>query len=77
MVLRQGLGPAAVGCAIGLALAGAGSRLLTGFLVGLAPLDPLTFGAVAGLFALIALAACYAPVRSAIRLDVTDALRRE
>ncbi len=46
-------------------------------LVGVKPLDPVTYGSVAGLLALVALAACYLPVRRAMRVDPMVSLRYE
>ena len=77
MVLRQGLMIATIGSAIGLLLAAATGRLLASFLLGVAPIDPLTFAAAAALFTLVGLAACYAPARRATRIDPMDALRYE
>jgi len=77
MVLRQGMSLAGIGCAIGLALAAAVSQVLTGFLFGLPPLDPLAFGGASALFLVIALAACYGPARRAARADPLVALRYE
>jgi predicted permease len=77
MVLRQGLSIAAIGSAIGLALAAGASQVLAGFLFGVPPFDPVTFGGAAVLFAAIGLAACYVPVRRAARIDAMEALRYE
>jgi predicted permease len=77
MVLRQGLTLIVVGCALGLGLGAAVGRLLTGFLFGVPPLDPLTFSGAAALFAAIGLAACYGPARRATKVDPLMALRHE
>jgi predicted permease len=77
MVLRQGFSLVVVGSAIGLTLAASGSRLFTKLLFGVPPLDPVTFGGAAALFAAIGLAACYVPARRATRIDAMDALRDE
>ena len=75
MVLREGLSLVLVGSLIGLLLAAAGSRVLTGLLFGVPPLDPMTFGSAAVLFAAIGVAACYGPARRATRIDPMEALR--
>jgi putative ABC transport system permease protein len=77
MVLREALWLTAIGSAIGLAIAAIISRVLAAFLFGVPPSDPITFGGVTILFAAIALAACYWPVRRATRIDPTEALRYE
>jgi hypothetical protein len=43
----------------------------------LTPLDPITFGAAAGLLAAIAVAACAGPALSAARSDAAVSLRDE
>jgi predicted permease len=77
MVMRQGMWLVGLGSAMGLLLAAAGSRLLVRLLFGVPPLDPLTFGGAAVLFAMIGLTACYVPARRATRIDATEALRYE
>jgi predicted permease len=77
MVLGGGLSLVAIGSAIGLAAAAAASRLLTTLLFGVPPLDPITFGGAALLFAVVALIACAVPVRRAVKIDPTEALRYE
>jgi putative ABC transport system permease protein len=77
MILRQGMVLVAIGSAIGLLLAAAASRVLTGLLFGVPPLDPVTFGGATLLFFIIGLAACYIPARRATRIDPVIALRAE
>jgi len=77
LVLRNGLGLALVGIALGLAGAAAGTRLLDGMLFGLTPLDAPTFLAVAVLFALVAALAAYVPAHRAASVDPLVALRSE
>jgi predicted permease len=77
MVVRHGLGLALLGIAIGLAGAAAASRLIRSWLYGVGPLDATTFVAVAGILALVALAATYVPARAALRVDPVEALRAE
>jgi putative ABC transport system permease protein len=69
--------PVIWGLAIGFAVCGAASRLMSLLLYGVSPLDPLTFGGVALFLAVIALLACYLPARRATRVDPMDALRYE
>jgi predicted permease len=75
-----------VGHGMVLALAGIGggliggailTRLMASLLYGTSATDSLTFAGVAGLLALIALAACYIPARRATRIDPIRALREE
>jgi predicted permease len=77
MVLRQGLGLAIAGAAVGLVGAVVVSHLMTGLLYGVRPTDPLTFAGVALLLIAVALLACYIPARRAIRVDPLVALRYE
>jgi putative ABC transport system permease protein len=77
MVLRQGLGLAIAGAAVGLVGAVVVSHLMTGLLYGVRPTDPLTFAGVAVLLIIVALFACYIPARRAIRVDPLVALRYE
>jgi putative ABC transport system permease protein len=53
------------------------TRLLTRFLFGVTPTDPLTLGAVALLLTTVALLACYLPARRATTIDPMTALRCE
>jgi putative ABC transport system permease protein len=77
MVLRQGLGLAITGAAVGLAGALIVSRLMAGLLYGVRPTDPLTFAGVALLLIGVALLACYIPARRALRVDPLVALHHE
>ena len=77
MVLRQGLGVVGIGLALGLVIALAGTRLLSGLFIGIKPSDPLTFAVVVLLLTAIALLACWIPARRATRIDPLVALRYE
>jgi predicted permease len=77
MVIRGGLGLAAVGVVIGLAGAAGLSQFLTSVLYGVTPADPVTFAATAGIFVLTAAAASWLPARRAARLDPVETLRAE
>jgi putative ABC transport system permease protein len=77
LVLRHGLGLAAVGVAIGIPAAMAGSRLLTSLLFGVRATDPTVFASVALLVSAVALAACWIPAWRATQVAPTEALRAE
>ncbi len=77
LVLAQGVKMALIGVIIGLAAAAGVTRLIRSMLFGVSPTDPWTFGAVAILLLLVALAACYIPARRAMRVDPIVALRWE
>ena len=77
MILRQGLSVVGVGVAVGLMLALAGTRVMSGLIVGIKPTDPLTFAVVLSLLTAIALFACWVPARRATRIDPLVALRYE
>jgi predicted permease len=77
MVLRQGLGLALGGAAVGLVGALVVSHLMAGLLYGVRPTDPLTFVGVTLVLTVVALAACYLPARRAMRVDPLVALRNE
>jgi len=77
IVLRQGLGLAIAGAAVGLICALIVSQLMASLLYGVRPIDPLTFAGVALLFIGVALVACYVPARRAMKVDPMDALRYE
>ena len=74
LMLLQGLRPVAVGLLLGAIGALLTTRFLRGTLYGVTPTDPLTFVAVAALFALIAIVATLVPARRATRVDPTKAL---
>lgn len=77
MVLRQGLGLAMAGAALGLVGSVIVSHLMAGLLYGVMPSDPLTFVGVTLVLTGVAVAACYIPARRAIRVDPMIALRYE
>jgi putative ABC transport system permease protein len=80
-VLRLVIGGAvrvlAAGVAIGLVLAGILGRYLATVLFGVEPLDPLTFGGVAIVLGLTAVAAAAAPAWRAARIDPARALHAD
>ncbi len=77
LVLGKALLLIAVGAMAGIAVALGVTRLLTSFLFGVKADDPLMLVAVAGLLAVVALAACYLPARRATKVDPLVALRYE
>jgi len=77
MVIGQGLRLTLIGAAIGVVLAVGASQLIASLLMGVGPLDPLTFASALVLFTIIGVAACYVPARRALRINATEALRYE
>ncbi len=77
LVLRGSLGTVAVGIAVGLGASLALGRTLGSLLYGVAPSDPATLGAVAGLLAAVAATAAWLPARRAVRIDPIETLREE
>ena len=75
MVLRQGFTLAFFGIAIGTVLALFVARLLSRFLFGVAPNDPVAFGGVIVVLTGVALLASYVPALRATRVDPMTALR--
>lgn len=77
LVLKQGLRLTIIGLVLGLAAAFGLTRLLSGLLFGVAPVDPTTFTSISVLLVLVALVACYLPARKAMKIDPLSALRYE
>ncbi|MGH7617185.1 MAG: FtsX-like permease family protein, partial [Gemmatimonadaceae bacterium] len=77
LVVRQGLGLAVAGVAVGAGGAIAANRLLRTFLYGVGPGDPVTLVIVGVVLLAVAVLATYAPARRASRLDPVEALRAE
>ena len=77
VMLRYSAKLTVTGLAIGIAGAFAATRLLTTFLFGISPLDPLTFAGVSAMLAVVAVAASIVPVRRAASVDPIVALREE
>jgi predicted permease len=77
MVLKQAGVLAAIGGVIGLVLAGAIGTLAQSLLVGVPPIDAVSFGGTALLFAVILAAAAWTPARRAASTDPASALRAE
>jgi hypothetical protein len=77
LVLREGIALALTGLALGLASAIVLSRLLTRFLYGVTPTDPVAYGVATVLVGGVALAACTLPAWRAAKVDPIVALRHE
>ncbi|HEY1894826.1 MAG TPA: ABC transporter permease [Terracidiphilus sp.] len=77
LVLRQGIVLIAVGLTVGMPLAYAAGRLISGFLYQVKPLDPWTYVAVALLLPAIGLVAALIPARRAASIQPMQALRDE
>ena len=77
VILREGMALALAGLALGLASAIVLSRLLTRFLYGITPNDPVTYGVAIVLVGGVALAACAIPAWRATSVDPMVALRYE
>jgi putative ABC transport system permease protein len=77
LVLRQGLTLVSIGIAVGLAATLASARVLRSLLFHVSLTDPFTLTAVTGTLCLVALVACYLPVRRAAKVEPMVALRYE
>jgi len=77
LVVRQGLGLAALGIAVGIAAALALSRVLSYLLYGVSPGDPATYAAIVLGVGVLALVASYVPALRAARVQPTSVLRSE
>jgi predicted permease len=77
LVVREGVLMAAAGAVIGLAASAAMTGLMSSLLFGIAPRDPLAFGAAAATLLVVAALASYLPARRAIRIEPLEALRTD
>lgn len=77
MVVRHGILLAGIGAAMGLAVAAGLTRIMTSWLYGISPLDPLTYIAVSLGVLAAAGAASYLPARRVSTLNPVEALRAE
>jgi predicted lysophospholipase L1 biosynthesis ABC-type transport system permease subunit len=74
LIVTQGMRPVLVGVGAGLAGAFALSRLMTSFLFGVTPADPLTYAAAAVALTLAGALSCYLPARQTLAIDPVTAL---
>jgi putative ABC transport system permease protein len=76
-IVGRGLSLAAIGLALGLAIAWAAARAIAALLYGVAAADGWTFGGVMALLGLVALVACILPALRAARVQPMEVLRQE
>jgi predicted permease len=77
LVLRQAMVLSLTGVAIGLAGSFVATPLLTKFLYGVKPHDPLTLVLVSSILMAVTFVACYVPARHATKIDPMQTLRHE
>jgi len=77
LVIGRGMLLAAVGAAVGIAVSLGATRLMSGFLYGVSPVDPVTLVGVPLVLGLVALLACYLPARRATKVDPIVVLRAQ
>jgi putative ABC transport system permease protein len=77
LVIGYGMALAFIGVGIGLVASVALTRVLSQFLFGVEPIDPLTFTVIALLLIGVALLACWIPARRATKVDPLLALHCE
>jgi len=77
LIVLQGMKLAGIGVFLGLAAAYGVTRLLASLLFGVKATDPLTFGAVAVMVSLVAVAATLVPANRAVAIAPSEALRHQ
>jgi ABC-type antimicrobial peptide transport system permease subunit len=77
LVVRQGLTLTGIGLVVGLVASVWATRLMQSLLVEVPPTDVTTYAVMAGLFAVVAVVASWAPARRATQIDPVVALREE
>jgi predicted lysophospholipase L1 biosynthesis ABC-type transport system permease subunit len=77
LVVGEGLSLVAVGAAIGLVGALAATRVLSAFLFGVSPNDPVTYTLVTMVLVVAAALASWMPARRAARVEPVEALRAD
>ena len=75
MVVFEGMRMALIGVFLGLAVAFILARLMTGFLFGVTPWDPIVFAIIPALVSIVGLLAVWLPARRAARIHPAEALR--
>jgi len=74
-VMRDGVGVAAAGVAIGIGLAWWTGRLVAGYVFDVSARDPMVLGLSAAIVAILAILATFVPARRAASLELARALR--
>ncbi len=77
LIAWQGMRLVMIGLTLGLSASFLLTRLMASLLYGVSATDPITFGALAVLLVLVAVAACYIPARRAMRLHSDANSRRK
>jgi putative ABC transport system permease protein len=77
LIVGEGFRLTLIGTAIGVAAAIGLTRLMSTMLFGVRPTDVATYASVAGLLAVVSVAAGYIPARRAAHVDPMIALRNE
>ena len=77
LVVGQGMQVVTAGVVVGLAVAFAGTRLLSTALFGVGATDPATFAAAGTFLLAVALLACFVPAKRATGLQPATVLRNE
>jgi predicted permease len=75
LVLRDGIGVAALGVTIGVAASGALARVVASLEYGVTAFDPVTYGLVLSILATTTLVASWQPARRAMRVDPAKLLQ--
>ena len=74
-VIRESLTLVAIGAALGIPVAWAATRLLSGFLLGVTSSDPLAYAGAIAVLAVVTMVASWMPARRASRVDPVVALK--
>jgi len=77
LLLRSGAVLTAAGLAIGIVASWAGARVMSAFLYGVGPRDPVAFVVAPGILALVTLVAIWRPASRAARVSPAELLRME